>query len=315
MNGRIVYLMSGPSHLMNLVCSLYTLRRQTRLPVYVYAWPESYEIARRIGADARTFAEVRRRDPGDEVRSYRKTSQFLDKIRLVRSFRGEVAVAMYLDADTLVHADPRPLLEAARKHRFATTQFNNWTSQKRTISRRVKRLYEFPAIPRKLIDNTLARSWPSVNGGVWAARPESPVLPLWDEWTVEARSIFIADETVLHVLQAGFYEVSDEWITFTGGRWNCSPKFQPKDLADEDVVIRHFHGDSNTRPKKSPRGIELWWPTYRECMRENVGGMAEWRASVKNRWLDPLEAELYRRRPETVGELRRHLEEIAACGK
>ena len=73
--------------------------------------------------------------------------------------------------------------------------------------------------------------------------------------------------------------------------YNCSPmKYQPKNLKDEDVIIRHFHGDSNVRTNKSEKGWNLWRPIYQECLEKNVGGMAEWRGKIKNKFMSRLEA-------------------------
>jgi len=131
--------------------------------------------------------------------------------------------------------------------------------------------------------------WPSVNGGVWAARPSSPVLPKWYEWTDAAkRNVFIADEAVLHVCSAAFCPTGD-MVILCGGAFNCSPKYQPKELLDEHVRIRHFHGDSNVRIGKSQKGYSLWWPIWQTCLDQNIGGCAEWTLEeIGNRWMKKL---------------------------
>ena len=281
---EIVYLMSGAAHCPYLVASLFTLRQHWDGPVTVYAWPESFDIVERIDEDSGLCIEAVKREP--QYRG-RKNSQFLDKIRLMRTFfPGPI---LYLDADTTVHGDPSPLFALAEDHGFAATQFNDWVSTGSIPRNRVKRLRKFPEIEQRLVEEVIAREWPSVNGGVFCCRPDSPVLPLWERWTVAALKVFIADEAVLHLMQPKFYPTGD-LVTVMGGKFNCSPmRYQPKGLPDEDVVIRHFHGDSNVRYKKSQKGCKLWWPIYQHCLKENIGGMAEWIGKVGNKKLIQLE--------------------------
>jgi hypothetical protein len=281
---QIVYLMSGPAHLPYLVCSLWTLRRWWTGAVSVYAWPESWEYVRRIAGDGRLEIQHFHREP-----AYRgkKNSQFLDKIRLMQQL-DECDENMYLDADTTVHREIYPLFSQVAERGFVATQFNDWMSDRRIITNRVERLKQFPFIDQGLVDEVLRGGWPSVNGGVFACRPDSPVLPLWERWTAEAISVFIADECVLHLMQPRFYEAG-RIATLMGGHFNCSPRFQPANLPDEDVRIWHYHGDSNVRPGKAPKGCEIWRSIYKECVEKNIGGIAEWRGEVKNKYLDRLE--------------------------
>lgn len=287
MRKRIVYLMSHAAHMPYLVASLHTLRRWWTGEVAVYAWPESFEFVNRMAKDDRlAVTETRKRMPEYKGRN----AQFLDKIRLMQSFNVGPGLNLYLDADTTIHGYLGPLFKLAGDHGFVTTQFNDWMSTGGIPRNRIKRLRQFPEIDQALVERVLAEPWPSVNGGVFCCRPDSPVLPLWERWTVAALKVFIADEAVLHLMQPLFYP-SGELVTMTGGRFNCSPmRFQPKGLPDGDVVIRHYHGDSNVRPdNKSKKGFDLWWPIYQHCLKENVGGMADWRSEIKNKYLDRVE--------------------------
>ena len=76
-----------------------------------------------------------------------------------------------------------------------------------------------------------------------------------------------------------------------GGRWNCSPKFQPCGLLDEDVVLHHHHGDCNLRPSKCQRAFDMWKPVYEHAMQRNIGGIREWIGDVRNKWLPSLRSE------------------------
>jgi len=281
---RCVYLMSGPAHLPYLVPSLYTLRTHFDGEIDVFAWEESFEKAKRICADHRIEANCRKRKP-----KYRgKNDQFLDKIDLVQEFDpGDIN--LYIDADTTIHGKLAPMFDAAAIHGFAATQFNTWRVDSKLMRGRISRLGDFPGIDQNLLQRALVEEWPSVNGGVWAARSNSPVLPLWYQWSFEAKSIFIADEVVLHLLQIKF-QPTGEMEVMEGGRWNCSPrpKLQPADLRDEDIIIRHYHGDSNVRLQKCTRGYELWHPIFKRCAELNIGGVRDWYRDVGNKWFPHL---------------------------
>jgi hypothetical protein len=113
---------------------------------------------------------------------------------------------------------------------------------------------------------------------------------LWHEWTLAAKSTFIPDEKIMHLMVARFGP-SSEISVATGGRWNCSPRLQPAGLEDRDVRIWHFHGDSNLRPSNSQRGFEMWKVLYQHVMSENLGFIRDWIRSVPNKHLKKLFAE------------------------
>ncbi len=282
---QVVYVMSGPAHLPYLVVSLQSLREHWQGKVTVYTWPESLGIVSRIAEDKRLKINVRKWDP--EYRG--KNDQFECKQIVMQQLRCEVG--LYLDADTLIRGSIDPLFDPAYQYGFVATQFCNWTTKNGIVRSRIKRMYKFSKLRRALIDNVLNEQWPSVNGGVFACRPSSIVLPMWYKWTTIVRSIFISDETCLHALMTMYIPQKKATIAM-GGAWNCSPKFQPKDLPNEDVVIWHFHGDSNTRLNKCRKGVDLWYTAYRRCIDENIGGVQTWRREIKNKYLDSLESKL-----------------------
>jgi len=279
MNEQVVfYLMSHDAHLPYLICSLHTLRQHWSGPIHVHAWKESHSLVRRIAQDTNLNITAELREP-----SYRgKNDQFIDKIKLAMEYVNKDAV-IYLDADTTVHGCLSPLIGKIRDHSFVATQFCDWWSCHGQPKNRVSRLRQFREIDSHAIALSIQYAYPSPNGGVWAAQPSSPVLPVWLRWTEAARSVFIADEAVLHLLQTVFPE--DVLTTMMGGSFNCSPKYHPSDLKDDDVVIRHYHGDCNVRRDKSQKGWDIWTPIFYECIERNVGGMAEWIGQINNKYM------------------------------
>lgn len=289
---RIVYLISGPAHLPYLVVSLCTLRQHWDGEVEVYAWPESFPYVRTICCDSRLQVDkYGQREPairGGRNAPIGQNSQFLDKIKLVESLKGEADVVLYLDADTTVHGDLSELFVGARDYGFCASQWNDWLTTSKMVGGRIRRLRNVPEVEQSLVDQLLAERWPSVNGGVWATRPESPVLPLWYSWTLAAGPIFIADETVLHTMMVKFspkrFAVACRW-----GKYNSSPKHRSGHLPADEVAVYHYHGDSNVRPDKSKAGFDRWWPLYQECLEQNVGGIRDWRGEIYNKHMDKLE--------------------------
>lgn len=292
MNKCAVYVMSGPAHLPYLVTSLHTLRDHYNGPVRVYAWPESYEIASRVCEDFGSRTECVLREP-----TYRgKNAQFFDKLHVMLEAPGDVN--LYLDADTLIEGSLDPLFEMGSKG-FVATQFCDWTTAGGVIQKRIGRLIDREGVPQVALRRLLeGPPQPSVNGGIWACVPSSPALEQWRAWTGTVLDIFIADETVLHLVteefradRCGFSRTQIE----TSGRFNYSPKmfykqYRPGCLAEAGVTIWHGHGDCFTRPNKSLEGTEMWMAVYRECLEENIGGMADWRTDVSHKFLDRLEA-------------------------
>ncbi len=288
---RVIYLMSGKAHMPYLLCSLYTLRQHWQGKVDVFAWPESIQIAEQIDEDTSLSVFANPREP-----KYRgKNDQFIDKIRLAIEMPSDDTV-LYLDADTTIHGSLDPLFDAAEHFGFAATQFNEWTTVSNMMRSRIDSLKDYPEIDQRVIDKTLAYNWPSVNGGVWCCKPTSPVLPHWASWSLAASAVkgtYIADEKVLHLMQSLYSP--DRFRTIQEhGKYNCSPVHQSIHLADKNVVIRHYHGDSNVRKDKSQKGWDLWWPIYLECIEKNIGNVQSWRAEAEqsNKWMRNLNKDL-----------------------
>jgi len=286
MHNKIIYLMSGRPHLPYLLTSLRTLRQSGNgFPVEVHAWEESFPMVEQIAYDTILNVVARKRTP-----KYRgKNDQFLDKIDLVREQKPYCRV-LYLDADTTIHGSLLPLFNALEGSELVLTQFCDWVTNTGVIANRVHRLLGFMEDERRRIavEALLQHPFPSPNGGIWAANSGSFLLDLWyDKTNAINDKMFIADEVVLHELMVD-WAASIE--VFFNGVFNCSPKYQPKSLKDEDVVVRHYHGDSNVRPDKSQRGWDLWRPIWYECLEANIGNVRDWIEPVvqENKWMRQL---------------------------
>ena len=285
---RIAYLMSGSGHLPYLLASLWTLRKHWDGEVIVYAWPVSLKIVQQMAKDSRlNIASVRQRNP-----KYRKrNAQFLDKIKMMQSMVCEVDAALYLDADTTVHGDLSPIIEAGYEYGFAATQFCHWMTNGTKTKQRIKSLRRVVEFDQTMVERLLKTTQPAVNGGVWACRPDSPVLAEWCEYTWMARYITIADEVSLQCIVKKhngkqLHVMEDE------GKWNHSAVYPVEKIKSEDVRVYHYHGNSCVNPKRTRRGIDLWWPIWKECLSANVGCVWDWKQEIGNEYLNALEREM-----------------------
>lgn len=277
MSRTVMYLMSNAAYMPYLVISLWTLRRHWGGRVVVYSYEDCIREVEDVAKYQKLDIEVRKCEPIHRG----KNSQFTQKIQLAQEL--DTDVGCYLDADTMINSSLDPIFEMMESTTFVATQFNTWETTGQIIKNRIMKLREFSEIPQDLVEELMIEAYPSVNGGVFAFRPESPVLEKWKDWTLIASdwpqlrrgvSIFIADEVVLHLMQLEFGE--QEFRILEGGAANCSPKYQPKRLLDKDVIVWHGHGNCFARPDKSRRGPEMWLKVYEECLRENIGGIADW---------------------------------------
>lgn len=278
MSPKVNYLSSAPAHLPYLVTSLHLLRKIWNGDVVCHAYPESYMFVEQIAKDSALNVECRLWKPDRRG----KNGQFLQKIKLMQSLPGN-GVNLYLDHDTLpVKVDALDhIIYLASQRGFCATQFCQWTTHGKIIAGRIRKMIDRPGIDQSAVRRALAIQYPSINGGVFACKADSPALPLWQKWTEAIIDVFIADEVALHAVMAK-YDVSRQFTVATGGQYNCSPRHQPKELPDDQVGIWHGHGDSFLRPNKCPRAVHMWWPIYQKCLQENVGRIAEWKDDAMN---------------------------------
>lgn len=273
----VTYLMSNPPYLHYLVVSLMTLREYYDGDIEVVAYPQSFELVNKIAEDP----DLRIKPCFWEPSWTKKNSQFINKIQVCQV--KNCSSRVYLDADTTIHGPIDLLFERAEQYGMCITQFNQWLSNSRIIRQRVERLLAYPEINKQAILEVLHLSCPSPNGGIFSCVPDSPVLPIWQQWSYAARDIFICDEAVLHILPRVF--PTDMLHVELGGRFNCSHKW---DDQVSDPIIYHYHGNSCTRPDKSPRACEAWFRQYARALDLNVGNIQRWRHEAVNPYMQAL---------------------------
>ena len=301
----VCYLVSGGGHLPYLATSLYTLRRYWSGMVHIYAWPESYEIANRIASDPLLYAFCTEIKPEQRCRLI--GGQPFDRIRIMQDALKKQS-GIYLDCDTVVSGDITPLFILAETFGFVFTQFCKWVSTGKIIRERVSRLIGIEGIPQDAVQRVLEWPMPSVNTGIFACKPGSPVLDEWYGYIEVAKHLFIGDEISAHALASKYIDPDQvrtvQWrpvgtLTTSGGEvsiagggiWNCSPKLQPTDLPDDQVRIWHGHGDCFTRPNKSPIGAAMWWPLFEEVYQTNIGGIQDWAGAIQHKFFQTMKVE------------------------
>lgn len=292
MNRQVMYVMSGAAHCPYLVASLWTLRQHYQGPVVIHAWDDSFPMCSHMALDSRLQGtgglEVFNTNPPDEILSWRKNRQFGHKIWLARESKADAV--LYLDADTTIHGSLEVLFKGVERDcTLYLTQFNDWDMSGGIVQKRVRRTEpHLPANPyHTVIDNICGTDFPSVNGGIWAAKPTSPALSEWYEMTKACRRIFIADEACLHIL-AGRWKGTEMVQILRGGLYNMSArqKFWPSGTQPTDIRVMHYHGDSNCRPDKAPQGSEYWWLCWKSLWRQNIGNVQQWRKDISNKYFD-----------------------------
>jgi hypothetical protein len=281
-NQRVIYLITGPSHIPYLVASVWSLRQRGGYvgEVLVPTHPESQDVMDQVANDERLgITWVPRKKPED----IRRNSTFVDKVRVLGDYADSGCV--FLDADTLVMKPIDALFQCLQDHPMVVPQFSDWTCTKGVVKKRIHRVMTAigTSHAQYLYNRVVNNAYPSVNNGVLACR-DSPLLDEWDAMATAASRCFIPDESTLHLLTGTpDFESSSIVLPHTAG-FNESPKYGKC----EDPVIWHFHGDSHVRPSKCPAGVRRWWPIFLDALNENAGDMQEWLEPGFNDKIDKL---------------------------
>lgn len=267
----VVYLLTGVSHAVRLVVSLWSLRRFYSGPITLLTTQkESHAIGSRCAADARLGIDHR------VIRApkLKRNHSFLTKASYCLDAPYQANV--HLDCDTLVTGDIEPLFDVGPEQPLIVTQFSDWSTAKPVIRKRIEAWRELSQDKMsqerytEIIEKSL-ESQPAINTGVFGYYHRAPILPRWKEWTWVGRKTFICDEIALQILLPQFAHRTLDC------RFNCSPVYRSN---QEDVRVWHFHGKKHLR-KELAR--QLWLPAYEEVCALNLAGILEWTPSKDQR--------------------------------
>ncbi len=187
---------------------------------------------------------------------------------------------VYLDCDTLIAGDLSPLWEFPNPEYVMATQFCNWKSQGRTISKRIRSWLDTHP---DLVPSALAFG-PAINTGVFAFTRHSRIFERWSQVAEEGRKHFIPDELAMQLLVPHYPHV------ILDGRFNCSPRYGNPNAPD--VRIIHFHGGRHlNRNGEAPSGYR-WIEQYRSVYDQNLGHIQAWTPAGDGRLRKHLKANL-----------------------
>src|SRR3990172_364703 len=220
---------------------------------------------------------------------------------------------IFLDADTLVAGDITDVFPEDDEIRI--TPWMDWISTGPMMSGRIK---EWATQAPGEVARQLAKPWPAINTGVIGfSRKCQWTMDAWAEMT--ARNVrFICDEVAMQLIFPDWPHV------ILHEKYNMTPHYEPtwakygpdrnttQDLdryvvqsnglmvrvipqdtlsrliylvagreQPSDVRIWHGHGFKFI---KDPKGRAVWWPAYRQAIRENFCGIADWTPWNGTRW-------------------------------
>ena len=260
----VIYLLTGASHAVRLVTSLWSLRRHYDGDITVFTTrPESHRIGEFCAGDPRLKVSHCQL-PQEKLR---KNASYVAKTVAMRSAPYEIN--LFLDADTLIVGNLDELFDVSSQDECIATQFSNWTTGRRVIQKRLNswRDLDSDRFNATWINETVDRALqpqPAINTGVLAFRHDASILEPWQALTQLGRRKFICDEVAFQLLLTRHpHRIGD-------CRFNCSPVHGAD---SEDVRIWHFHGDKHIRRES---GRRIWLPEYSDCVANNVAGLAEW---------------------------------------
>lgn len=263
MEQGFVYLLTGQAHAARLVVSAWSLRNHFSGPITVYtSRVESHEIGRLLAADS--CLRITHQECVEAAVT--KNSSFLTKLDLIQNAPYEITA--YLDADTLVVGSVQELLQIDSQSEFHVTQFANWVSSGRKISKRVEawrsvKSSKYSAQEMEMLVDDALTTRPAVNGGVFAFRRGAKLLHPWRSLAYEGWRTFICDEIALQLL---YYRYPHRVLDC---RFNCSPIY----ARCQDPRVWHMHGEKHL---SRDAGRALWLPAFRECWEKNIARLRDW---------------------------------------
>ena len=251
----VVYLMTGPRVAERLLVSLASLRRHYDGPVSILTSRDE-ALTRKIAFPHQAETMVFQ-DAGNFRHATYVTKTLLPELTPYK-------LTIYIDADTLVLADPRGM---PAETPLTITQFSTWQSQGRIIGSRIRQWLEVSKMARRLAELQEKKSYPAVNTGVMAFRRGWKWAATWKELCHAGRKCSFTDELGMQLLTS---QMSKSDYTMLDSAWNSSPIY-PVDGVEPKIY--HFHGSKHIR---KPAGCKIWWPEFVKVWEANLAGVRDW---------------------------------------
>ena len=258
MTRGVLYYNRNTSCIIRIITSIHSLRKHYDGPVAIASSGEDSHVWIDKLKDCELNVDVVHIDlPVEEGKNY----HFLETCRADEYTPFDITI--WMDADTIIRGDITELFDLAEKYEFVTTNFANWGSAGKGISRRIRGWEDI--YPQYMED--AINFGPAVNCGIIAWKSGAKFMQDWYEKTVPGRHNFIPNETCMQVIIPQYrHYVADQ-------KFNCSCKYSnPK---DPDTRVIHYHGRKHCRPGLPFNG-DIWVEEYKEALIKNYAGFSEW---------------------------------------
>lgn len=272
-NQGILFLNSGSKLLPRLVTSLHSLRKH---------YDESITILVIGNDNAELYKKI-----ADEYSALIVNIDFNLKIRHHYWFEKSrlhlytpYNNSIFLDSDTIVLNNFNELFDEIEKHDFIASQFADWRSNGRTIS---KRLRQWSSTDHDLVEDTIKKNIPSVNMGLYGFKKSSEFMQHWFDLTIKHPTASLPEETTCHLLLTQYKS------KIVSHQYNCSCKHDNPNIKNTKVV--HFHGrkhcriDDSYEPKYNGK---IWIDNWLEVFNKNTCNIQEWYRFCGDRYLKSL---------------------------
>lgn len=193
--------------------------------------------------------------------------------------------SIFLDSDTVVLRNFDELFDEVKKNDFIACQFSHWTSNGRTISKRLK---QWSDTHPDLVSNTINANIPSVNVGVYGFQKNAEFMKHWFDITITHPSANLPEESTCHFLLTQYKS------KIVSNKYNCSCKHD--DPKAKDVKIVHFHGRKHCRidkPIAFKYNSDIWLKEWIEVYNKNLCDIKSWYRNMGDRYINNFMKQYY----------------------
>jgi len=246
MSSGVIYYNRGISCVVRLIVSIKSLRQYYSGPITVFL--EDADISNLQDFLDKYHVDIFHVDPEKLDNSY------VRKIAISKLSPYDKTV--FIDADTLVVGDVDELFNDIDTHDLCVTQFCNWVSNGRAISRRIKGFAKY--LPQNTLEKALSYG-PAVNTGIYSFPKNSVMFEEWLELAKLGQSgkLYIPDEIACQILLHKYN------VKILESKFNVSVKFG---INQSDKRIIHYHGRKHCRKFKL---AEFWIKAFIELLKSN----------------------------------------------